>query len=344
MMSQAEKLRLIQRVAARLGVSAADVQAVMYGESTLGSDKLLAIMHTLANDGRGGVYVCAVWKGDPIENVVQNVPRYDYFAQIIQGVNLYLYKKGYTSQLLVSGFPLVDYAYFEQIIQRRPDAGLINVASHFTGDLKKACDEYHRPLVYLDYPVGEDITNQYIISMKCEAILAEVVGYLHGLGHRRIAFIQGPQTKQTALDRYKGYRTGLEAVGLEFDEGLVFAGNWDVPAGKAAALQFLALLSPPTAIIASNDLMAYGVIQGVAERGLKIPDDVSVVGFDDIALASMTNPPFTSVRTPMIEMGSKAAEYIVQLLEGESPHPPSLDLPLEIVIRESTGPAPMTSP
>lgn len=340
MVNQQTKLDFIDQIAAKVGVSVDDVNAVVYGERPVRTEKLQAIIDTLSRDGRGGVYVCAVWKGDPYENALRNIARYDYFGQIIEGLNLYLHKKGYTSQLLVSNLHLADFAYFEYILLNRENVGLINVTSHFTGSLKEACEYYQRPLVFLDYPAGEDTTNQYIISMKSEAVIAEVVEYLYGLGHRRIAFVQGPQAKQTALDRYRGYCAGLARVGIELDPELVNTGHWDPPTGKAAAAQFLTLPSPPTAIIASNDLMALGVMEAVKEHGLRVPDDVSVVGFDDIAMAAMSKPPLTSVRTPMTEMGALAGEYIVRLLEGDAPYPYHVDLPLDIVFRESTGRAP----
>ena len=220
MVKQQTKLDLIEQIAANVGVSIDDVNAVVYGEKPVRSEKLQAIIDTLARDGRGGVYVCAVWKGDPIENAIRNLARYDYFGQIIEGLNLYLHKKGYASQLLVSNLHLADFAYFEYIVLNHANVGLINVASHFTGYLKEACEHYHRPLVFLDYPAGEDTADQYIISMKSEAVIAEVVDYLYGLGHRRIAFIQGPQEKQTALDRYLGYCSGLATIGIELDEEL----------------------------------------------------------------------------------------------------------------------------
>jgi len=333
----------IREIAAKLDVPFDDVHAVMYGEKPVSSQKLLQIMYALSDDGHGGVVVCAVWKGEPIPNAVRNLPRYDYFGQILEGLNLYLHKKTYTSQLLVSNFQLADYAYFEEIIAQHPGVGLINFASHFTGNLQKACEQHRRPLVFLDYATTADTANQYIITMKSEPVIAEVVVYLYGLGHRRIAFIRGPQEKQTAVDRYQGYCAGLAALGLEFDEALVFTGNWDESLGKAAAAQFLALDSPATAIIASNDLMAFGAMKAVEESGLRIPQDVSVVGYDDIALASMTHPPLTSVRTPMTQMGSKAGELIVSLLEGESPEPKHIYVPVELVIRASTGPAPFAS-
>src|SRR5262245_31939259 len=141
MVNQQAKWDFIHQIATQLGVTSDDVNAVVYGEKLVHSEKLLAIIDALANDGRGGVYVCAVWKGEPIANAARNLPRYDYFGQIIDGLNFYLHKKGYTSQLLVSSFQLADYAYFEYILSRHPNVGLINVASHFTGHLRKACED-----------------------------------------------------------------------------------------------------------------------------------------------------------------------------------------------------------
>src|SRR5262245_54650784 len=113
MVSGQTKLTVIHRIAAPLGVSIDDVKAVLYGEKLIRREKLLAIIDALANDGRGGVYFCVVWKGDPVENAVRHLARYDYFGQILEGLNLYLRRKNYTFQLLVNTSELADYNYFE---------------------------------------------------------------------------------------------------------------------------------------------------------------------------------------------------------------------------------------
>ncbi|HLA43558.1 MAG TPA: substrate-binding domain-containing protein, partial [Aggregatilineales bacterium] len=230
MADQTTQQNLITAIANDLNVSIEDVKAVVYGEVPISGEKLRSpIMKALGEDGRG-VFICAVWKGSPTPNAVQNMPEYDYFGQILEGLNLYLHKGGYKSQLLVSNVRLADYDYFEHIISRRPEVGIINVASNFSGHLKEACEHYQRPLVFLDYPAAEDPTHQYIITMNCKAIIEEVVAHLYQLGHRRIAFIQGPQIKQTAIDRYEGYRAGLASADIAFDEALVRTGNWHEPA------------------------------------------------------------------------------------------------------------------
>jgi LacI family transcriptional regulator len=340
MTDEEAKRNFISGLAAELNVPLRVVQAVIQGESATGGKKLRAlIMKKLGSDGRG-VFFCAVWKGSAPLTAANQLPDYDYFGQILEGMNLCLYKVGYTLQLFVANDQIVDLPYFEYILANHPNAGIINLTAAATLELLEACQNYNRPIVFLDHPITEDPSDHYLISMESEPIIEKVVAYLYDLGHRRIAFIRGPVTKQTELDRYKGYMAGLTNLGLEIDNALIGAGNWHELTGKAAAEKFLALASPPTAIIASNDVMAFGAMIAIQEKGLKIPQDISVVGYDNIALASMTDPPLTTVHTPMTQMGIAAAEYMVSLLEGRSPSPRQVYFPLEIVIRGSTGAAP----
>lgn len=331
---------LIQQIATELDVSVEDVNAVISGEMLPNDSNLYRIMKALGANGRG-VYVCAVWKGEPAPNALRNMPTYDFFGQILEALNLTLDKKGYTSRLLVTSSELMDYRFFEDIISRHPDVGLINVASSFTGELQRACEDYRRPLLYFDYPIAEDASAQYIISVDGKPVMAEVVEHLYALGHRRIAFICGPLSKVSSVARVEGYRLGLKNAGLDYDPELVEVGTWHHPSGEAAAEKFLALDDRPTAIIASNDLMAFGAMQTVENHGLKIPDDISIVGYDDIAETEMKSPPLASVRTPMSDMGAKAGEYMIELLEGRTPEPRHVYFPLEIMYRESIGPAPL---
>lgn len=338
---------LIQQIASELSVSVDDVNTIISGQRLvnddtlyLNDDSLFRIMKALGANGRG-VYTCAVWKGEPAPNAIRNMPTYDFFGQILEALNLTLDKRGYTSQLMVTNAELMDYRYFERIITRHPDMGIINISSNFTGELHRACEDYRRPIVYLDYPIGEDTTGQYIIASNGKMAFAEIVAQLYTLGHRRIAFICGPLTKVSAVARLEGYRSGLEKVGLDYDPVLVENGTWHQTAGEEATEKFMALDDRPTAIIASNDLMAFGAMAVIERHGLTIPDDISVVGYDDIAATEMASPPLTSVRVPMSDMGAKAGEYITDLLEGRQPEPSHLYLPLEIMYRESVGAAPL---
>jgi LacI family transcriptional regulator len=187
----------------------------------------------------------------------------------------------------------------------------------------------------------------------------EAVRYLAGLGHRRIAHITGPAHYLCARDRLDGYRGALLEAGLSFDPGLVVAGDFNSSGGRAAAATLLSRTSPPTAIFAANDGMAYGVLIAAEEHGVRVPQDVAVVGFDDSAPSAHTHPPLTTVQQPFFEMGQRAAETLLALVEAPRPSangwpnsvapftqlaalslkskPTHIQLPTRLVVRESCG-------
>jgi LacI family transcriptional regulator len=140
--------------------------------------------------------------------------------------------------------------------------------------------------------------------------------HLIQLGHRRIAHIQGPLRHRVSHDRLRGYRDALEEAGISFDPALVAEGDFMPPGGRACAKQFFALAERPTAIFAGNDLMAYGAMGAAEEQGLRIPDDLALVGFDDIPSSAHMQPALTTIRQPFYEMGLCAFELLLSLVEA----------------------------
>jgi LacI family transcriptional regulator len=166
------------------------------------------------------------------------------------------------------------------------------------------------------------------------------VEHLVGLGHQRIGFIAGtPHTGQNG-EREQGYKDALRAAGIRLDPALIAAGAFVQASGNAAAGQLLSLKRPPTAIFAANDEMAYGAIDAVHSRGLKVPADVSVIGFDDIPLSSHVFPPLTTMRQPLAALAARAVSDVVTLIQGGTVAPAKTAFPMELVIRQTTGPAP----
>jgi len=162
------------------------------------------------------------------------------------------------------------------------------------------------------------------------------VEHLLRLGHERVATITGPLNMFAAQDRLEGYQQALAARGIPVDEDLIAEGDFTERGGRAAMQRLL--LRRPTAIFAASDMMAVGAIKVLREAGLRVPEDVAVVGFDDIPLASMVEPPLTTVRQPIEQTGGMAVELLVSLLENpeeETVH--RVVLPTELVIRASCG-------
>jgi LacI family transcriptional regulator len=141
-------------------------------------------------------------------------------------------------------------------------------------------------------------------------------------------------------DRLEGYRDGLAEVGLPFDAELVREGDFLQLTGFAHTQSLLQLENPPTAIFASNDVMAFGAMDAAKAAGLTIGQDISIVGFDDIFMASQTYPSLTTVRQPMAEMGETAVDMLVALLQGRTVLTLRRELPTELIVRASTGQAP----
>ena len=177
------------------------------------------------------------------------------------------------------------------------------------------------------------------IEVEDEAAALAITEHLLDLGHRRIGLVQGPRGHGASSRRLAGFRKALAARGLEADPELIRQGLFTFESGREAAGALLALRSPPTAVFATNDLMALGVMAKALELGLGIPRDLSVAGFDDIASASMVWPGLTTMRQPMAEMAVAAAEAIIAAT-GKDPPPQAARPPFacELVVRGSTAP------
>ncbi len=163
---------------------------------------------------------------------------------------------------------------------------------------------------------------------------AEMTAYLISLGHQRIGFVEGDPLYATSARRLSGYRTALGAAGIAFDAALVQPGLYDFASGSKAAEALLALANPPTAIFASSDDMAAGVLAAAHRMGVAVPAQLSVAGFDDTDLASVVWPPLTTIRQPVREMGYAAAD----LLLASDSEPEQRALAYELVVRGSTAP------
>lgn len=166
----------------------------------------------------------------------------------------------------------------------------------------------------------------------------EMMAHIVSLGHRRIAHVKGHRDHGATDWRLAGYRDGLRAAGIAYDRALVVAGEFSFESGAAAAERLLALDAPPTAIFAANDDTAAGIMRVASGRGLRIPRDVSVFGFDDLPMARQLWPALTTVRQPSRAMGRIAAEQLLRAIRGEAAG--MVEVPYELRLRDSTGPVP----
>jgi LacI family transcriptional regulator len=213
--------------------------------------------------------------------------------------------------------------------------GLLFVLPRMTDDYLEALEQSTSPVVLINYFSRE--TTLPVVRGDNVNGAQDAVAYLLELGHRRIAFVRGmAYTGQSQL-RERGYRLAHEAAGVAVDADLIVDGDFSELAGLAAGRLLLALPDPPTAIFAGNDSMALGCINAVREKGLEVPRDVSVVGFDDIPAAALVQPSLTTLRHPVGAMAEAAVQELVKRIQGTPGRRNSIEFPSEFVVRGSTG-------
>jgi LacI family transcriptional regulator len=256
-----------------------------------------------------------------------------FFVAVMHGVSTALDHLGY---YLLLCYPHGQ-DYVDIFKQKRVEGFLLMSPGAFHANLIESLIRVGAPFVSTARVAGEpdmvtvDVDNCYGGKLAVEHLLS--------LGHRRVAFI-GKPTLQSSADRLCGYRDALHQYGIPLDETIVRTADISSVQGGYMAMRLLLEAStPPTAVFAASDVMAIGALKAIQESGLRVPQDISLVGFDDIPLVQYTTPPLTTVRQPAFQKGVRAAELLVQALESNV-LPDSETLDIELVIRSSTAQAP----
>lgn len=221
----------------------------------------------------------------------------------------------------------------------RPPLGVLLVAANLSDQQHQQLDRRGVPYVVIDTD-GEPPADVASVGSDNWNGGLQATRHLLALGHRRIAMITGPSTMLCSRARTDGFRSAHEEVGVVVDASLVREGNFYVEAGFSQGLDLLGRRERPTAVFAGSDMQALGVLRAAHRLGLRVPEDLSVVGYDDLPLASWVGPPLTTVRQPLAEMGAAATRILLDIARGPSPKVSRLNLSTELVIRESTSPPP----
>ncbi len=258
-----------------------------------------------------------------------------FLPSMLKSIEQYAFSRGYSALVCNSGYESErQKAYVGMLAQRQVD-GIIFAAS-FVYSYTQELINPGLPIVYAYSHSPHDKKNS-VLSDDARAA-EQAVDYLVDLGHQRIGYINGPENVIPSQERMKGYKQALKEHGIPFDPELVKNGQWEDPlSGYLATKRFLASQNPPTAIFAANDIMAAGVIDAVHDLGLKVPEDVSVLGYDDRDMARFLRPALTTVRLPMAEIGSTAAKMLIDCLEHGDSLMDSVYVPCQLIVRESCG-------
>jgi LacI family transcriptional regulator len=261
-----------------------------------------------------------------------------YFPPLIEGLSEACNERGYF--LLVSMVkPDLATTFYRRLVRGSHCDGMIVLASDAGDALLAALQADATPSVMIGRHSRFPQLHSVDVANFEGAQLA--VDHLVQLGHQRIATITGRLDTTHGADRYHGYQHALTRAGIPLRPDLVAHADLSGHSGYLAMKQLLLLPDRPSAVFAADDAMAAGAIRAIREVGLHVPHDVALVGFDDAPVATLTDPPLTTIRQPIAELGQAAASLIIrQLLDGPT-EPVAQTLPVELIIRQSSGPAPL---
>ncbi|HTK11436.1 MAG TPA: LacI family DNA-binding transcriptional regulator [Ktedonobacteraceae bacterium] len=259
-----------------------------------------------------------------------------YIGEIIKGIDTELGSAHYDLMLYTTHRRKLKESEYVTRLTRNLVDGLLLVLPRNEEVYLAALRQRQFPHVLVDYQgMNQDVPTVVATNRRGAY---EATSYLIAIGHRRIGFITGNMEQGCAQERLAGYKAALEDHGLPVLPQLIQEGNFLQPRGYSCAKALLSLAEPPTAIFASNDISAFGVMEAVRDHGLQIPRDISIIGFDDIPQTAHVHPPLTTVCQPLEEMGSIAARMLVKyIMEPDSPIE-RREVPTTLVIRQSCAP------
>ncbi len=257
-----------------------------------------------------------------------------FFAEISRSIEDAAFNKGYSVFLCNTELDTQRELFYVDVLSKKQVDGIIFVAA---GDQTDSLDFLARegmPVVMIDRNVPNVQVDAVLPDHQLGGFIA--TQHLVQLGHQRIACIAGPSSITPSAERITGYRNALEQAAIPFDEKLVMRGDYHAQSGMEITHSILQMSPRPTAIFALNDLMALGALRAAAEAGCSVPQDLAVVGYDDLELSQFTNPPLTTIAQPKKEIGRQAVSLLVdRILENGRP-PRRLVLPPALIVRDST--------
>jgi LacI family transcriptional regulator len=258
-----------------------------------------------------------------------------FFAEVALGIEMKSFDLSYNVIFCNTNSDVQkESTYLDLLLKKRVD-GIVFVSSGSNINSIKFIKSQKIPIIVVDREIkGLEVDSVLVDNLSGGY---QATKHLLNLGHKIISCISGPSLITPSSERIEGYKKALMEASLEIDEKLILMGDFQFEGGYKSAKKLLRMKRTPTAIFACNDLMAIGAICAIKEEGLSVPKDISVVGFDDIALASFFNPKLTTVIQPKYIMGKLAANMLIERIRNKEMAPRRKLLKTELIIRESTS-------
>jgi LacI family transcriptional regulator, repressor for deo operon, udp, cdd, tsx, nupC, and nupG len=330
----------IYEVAKRAGVSTATVSRVLSRPEVVAPSTRRKVMRAVQFLGYAPHAAAKNLRTLRSRKVLVTVPDISnpFFSLILQGIEDTALSQGYSVLVGDTQDDLKREERYAQMLKRREADGLIFLGHRLpreAASLIKGMARGCAPIVNgCEFSPRLGVPSVHIDNAKAAA---EAMDHLYELGHRRVGIITGPLVSPLSRDRLSGALSSARNHEAE-DDCIIVNGDFSIESGRTAAEKLLGASEPPTAIFSFNDEMAIGVIDTAKRRGLRIPLDLSVAGFDDIRFSRYTDPPLTTVAQPMREIGEGTVRLLLQILHGQTTPPESITLPHKLIVRSSTGP------
>jgi DNA-binding LacI/PurR family transcriptional regulator len=324
----------IRDVAARAGVSHQTVSRVINGSALVSPatrEKVMAAIDELGYSPNAVARSMARGRTSMLACISPNLTDFT-LSRIIEGAEYEVRQHGY--YLVSSSAP--DEASFKdllaELIDSRRVEGLMVINPYV--DKRHTLLRIGTPTVLVGSQSRRDTVSS--VALDDFNVAWKATQYLIELGHRRIAMVTGPQVEDCTQDRDEGYKRALDEAHLEFEPSLVVTGDWSASSGYDAVMRIVKMGQMPSAVFAQNDRMAIGVLRAARELHLQVPQQLSVIGIDDMPLASYFDPPLTTMQQDMHAIGREAAQLLIHSLENPGDNCQHLRIPAKLVVREST--------
>jgi LacI family transcriptional regulator len=336
----------IQELAAKTGVSVATVSRALNGSPEVSDatrDRILSLAEELDYTPSAAARTLVSRRSHVVGVILETGPGHPhllhpFFQEVLVGLQHGAGARGYDLLLFASDEPGSGFGGAHSYVRRAEHHGV-------GGVVVMGFDGRHpemRKLVASGMPciaVDSDVAGK-----RCGSVTSDnrdgafqAVAHLHEVGHERIATIAGPLGTRPGAERLAGYRAALEQLGLPSPDEYAIEGDFYAESGYRATRELLELAEPPTAVFAASDMMAAGALRAAHELGARVPDDLAVVGFDDIALAALIQPPLTTVRQNMEALGRAAADGLIRMIEDPDAPAGEVHVPARLVVRVSSG-------
>ncbi len=327
----------IAKIAEAAGVSVPTVSKVLNGRADVAEDTRARVEELIRTHGYRRRRGPGGGRSALIDLVFHELDS-AWAIEVVRGVENIAREEGLSVVLTESGGSTPRDDWIDAVLARRPTA-VVLVFSGLAAEQRTRLSARGIPFVVVD-PAGDPGPDMPAVGSANWSGGLAATRHLIDLGHRRIAVIGGPRAVLCSKARIDGYTSALDAAGIAVDPALIRHGDFHVESGRDRGRELLALEDPPTAVFAGSDLQAMGLYEAARELGVRIPEDLSVVGYDDLPVARWVGPPLTTVRQPLTEMAEEATRMALVLARGGRPANLRLDLATDLVVRGSTAAPP----